>query len=97
MNTAVKNEIQDTDNQCRGETADRTGTEVEQDDTCDDRCQVRVEDCGESIGVTVGKCFLDTFTCTQLFFGTFVNQYVGIHSHTERQYHTGNTGHRPGA
>ena len=51
----------------------------EQDDTCDDRCQVRVEDCGESIGVTVGKCFLDTFTCTQLFFGTFVNQYVGIH------------------
>ena len=89
-----KERNQDTDNQCSGKTTDRTCTEVEQDNTGDDRRQVGVEDSREGVGVTVSQCFLYTLACTEFFFGTFVNQYVGIYSHTQCQHHTGNTGHR---
>jgi len=89
-----KERNQNTDNQCSSKTTDRTCTEVEQDNTGDDRRQVGVEDCREGVGVTVSQCFLYTLACTEFFFGTFVNQYVGIYSHTQCQHHTGNTGHR---
>ncbi len=49
MNTAVKKDAEDTDNQCSGKTTDRTCTEVEQDDTGDDRSQVGVENSRECI------------------------------------------------
>ncbi len=49
MNTAVKKDTRDTDNQCRSKTTNSTGTKVKQNDTCDDRCQVRVEDSRECI------------------------------------------------
>ena len=88
-----KERAEDTDNQCGSKTADRTCTEIEQDDTGKDWSQVRVKDCRECIRVTVSQSSLDTLSCSQLFFCTFVNQYVGIHRHTQWQHHTGNTRH----
>ncbi len=93
MNTAVKNEIKNTDNQCSGKT--RIGPVPKLNRMIPVMIDVKlVEDSREGVGVTVSQCFLHTLACTEFFFGTLVNQYVGIHSHTQRQHHTGNTGHR---
>ena len=82
------------DNHRRGKPADGAGTEIEEYDAGDDRGQVRVEDGRESVAVTVGDGFAQRFAGAKFFFGTFIDQHVGIDRHTERQHHTGDTGQR---
>ena len=88
-----KERHQDTDNQRRGKSTDRTCSEIIQDDTRNDRSQVGVEDGREGIGITVRQCLFHSFPRTQLFFGTFIYQHVRIYRHTQRKHHTGDTGH----
>ena len=82
-----------TDNLCRGESADGTRTEVEQDDTGDDRCKVGVEDGRESVLVTILQGHFNRLTIAKLLFRAFVNQHVCVHRHTDGQHHTCNTTH----
>ena len=86
----------DTDNPGSGETTDRTCTCNQQDNTCDQRSQVRVEDGRESVTITCGNSLLHTLTRTKLFLDTFINKHVGIHRSTQRKHHTGETWQRQG-
>ena len=91
-----KERHQDTDNQCRGKSTDRTCSEIIQDDTRNDRSQIGVENGRESIGITIRQCLFHSFSRTQFFLSTLIYQDVSIHSHTQREHHTGNTGHGQG-
>ena len=73
----------DTDDERSGETTDRTCTEVEEDDTRDDRGQVGVEDGTEGIAVTSRESLLYALAALELFFRTLIDKYVGIHGHTQ--------------
>ena len=84
----------DTDAEGHGETADRTCSDIVEDDGGDDGGKVRVEDGAESIIITVGKSLLHLFACTQAFLGTFIDKHIGVDGHTERKHKTGDTGHR---
>lgn len=37
----------------------------------------------EGVAVTIGERSLDVLTCTEFFFDTLVNQYVGVDGHTQ--------------
>ena len=86
----------DTDQEGRCEAADRTGTEVVEDDGRDDGRQVRVEDGAECVAVTGSKCFANLLAGLQFFLRTLVDEHVGIDRHTQRQHHTGDTAHGEG-
>ena len=76
----------DTDTECHGKTANRSGTEVVEDDGGDDRSEVRVEDGREGIAVTIGKGSLEVLTGAKFLLRTFVDKHVGVDSHTEREH-----------
>ena len=80
-----------TDNQSCSEALDRTCTVQEQNQTSDDRSEVRVEDSRESILVTIVDSTLEVLTGTKFFLGTFKYEHVGIDSHTESEHNTGDT------
>ena len=84
----------DTDAERQGEAADRTRTEVVEDHRRDDRCEVGVEDGGEGVAVTVGKSLLQVLAGAQFFFRTLIDEHVGVHRHTEREHHTGQSAQR---
>ena len=86
----------DTDNQGGSKAPDRTGTEVEQDDTGQDRSGIGVDNGREGIRITFSQCLARSLAGFQLFLGTFIDQHVGIDRHTERQHHTGDTRHGQG-
>ena len=86
-----------TDDPGCSEATDRTGTDHEQDDTCDQRGEVGVEDGREGIAVTLSHRFLHIFTLAQLLLDTLVDKHVGIHGSTQRKHHTGDTTHRQGS
>ena len=71
------------DDQRRSEASDRTGTKVEEDNTRDDRREVRVEDRAEGIPVSIRDSTCHALTLTKLFLDTFVDKDVCIHRHTE--------------
>lgn len=71
-----------TDDPGCSEATDRTGTDNEQDDTCDQRGEVGVEDGREGIAVTLSHRFLHILTLAQLLLDTLVDKHVGIHGST---------------
>ena len=77
-----------TDGERQGKTTDGTCTEVVEDNRSDDRREVRVENRREGVAITVSKCLFDVLASAEFFFRTFVNQYVCVHRHTQRQHHT---------
>ena len=81
------------DNPGGGEALDRTCTEEQQDETGDQRGDVRVEDGTEGVRVTLLDSLLHTQATLQLFLDTLVDQHVSIHSGTQCQHDTGNTRH----
>ena len=80
-----------TDNQCRGKAADRTGTKVIKDRTRDNGGQVRVDDGTEGIAITCVQGLAQTLASLHLFLCTFIDKHIGIHGHTQRQHHTCDT------
>ena len=77
-----------------GKTADRAGTEYQEGDTGNQRGQVGVDDGCPCVLETEVDCLLRRHAFAQLFADTFVNQYVGVNRHTQRQRQCGNTGQR---
>ena len=88
---------EDTDDPGRSEALHRTCTEVEQDDTCDQRREVRVEDSAEGVGITLVQSLFHTQTLLQLFLDTLIDQHVSIHSSTQCQHDTCDTRHGQGS
>ena len=80
-----------TDDQGRSEATDRPCTEVEEDDTGDDRREVRVEDSAEGIAITVGDSAGHALAVAQLFLDTLIDKHVRVNGHTEREDKTGDT------
>ena len=80
-----------TDDQGRSEATDRSCTEVEEDDTGDDRREVRVEDSAEGIAITVGDSAGHALAVAQLFLDTLIDKHVRVDRHTEREDKTGDT------
>ena len=75
------------------EASDRSCTRYKQDDTCDERCEVRVEDGTEGVLVAKLQRLLNALSFTHLFLDAFVYQHVGIDGSTQRQHDTGYTRH----
>ena len=87
---------EDTDNPCGGKALDGAGTEGQQDDTCDERGEVRVEDGAERVAITCLDGFLHHLSGAQLFLDALIDKHVGIYRSTQRQHHTGYTTHGEG-
>ena len=84
---------EDTNDPRGGEALDRTCTEVEQNDTGDDRSEVRVEDSREGIAIACFQCVLDALASAHFFLDTLIDEHVGIDSRTQRKHDTGETRH----
>ena len=84
----------DTDNQCGGETLDGAGTEDEEDNTGDQRGDVTVNDCGIGRLVTVGQSETHSLTGPDFLTNSFKYNDVRVHSHTQSQHDTCDTGQR---
>ena len=68
----------DTDDKGGGETADRTSTEDVEDDTGDQRRQVRVEDGREGVAITLIESLLQVQALAELFLGAQLASIPGM-------------------
>ena len=81
------------DDERGGEAADRSCTEVVEDDTGDDGREVRVEDGAEGIAVTCLESLAQALAGPHFFLRALVDEHVGIDGHTQGEHHTGDTTH----
>ena len=87
----------DADAERHGEATDGSCSEVVEDDGSDDGRQVGVEDGAVGITIAILESLYDVLSGAEFFLGAFIDKHVGIHCHTERKHHTGNTAHGQGS
>ncbi len=87
-----KERHENTDNQGYRKTFNRTRTENIKNNCGDNGSKVPVDDCRKSMLEAIVIGLHDVFAIVKkLFFGTFINDHVGIHCHGHREYDTRNT------
>ena len=72
-----------------GKAAHRAGAEQQQGDAGNQRGDVGIDNGVPSVFVALKDCGLRFGTVAQFLADTFVNQYVGVDCHTQRQCHGG--------
>src|SRR5262245_4053779 len=84
------------DDQRHGETLDRTGAELEQEQRADDRRQVRVENGAEGAVVAQLDRLADAALVAQLLANALEDQHVGVDRHAHREHQAGDARKREG-
>ena len=77
-----------------GKAANRARANDEKNDAGHDRRDVRVDNRGKGLTVAYADCLTGRSAAGKLLADALVNENVCVDRHTEREYKTGNTGHR---
>src|SRR5581483_10271087 len=85
---------QDADTERHGESLDRPGPELEQDDSGEERRHVRVDDRGQRTVVAGLDRRARRFSGAELFAYALVNEHIGVDGHTGYQHDAGDAGQR---
>ena len=81
---------ENTDDQRGRETADGATTEAVQNECCQQRGDVGVNDGAVGFLVPIFQCHHQSFAASNFFTNAFVDEYVGVNCHTDGQHDTGN-------